>query len=116
MSPTPAGHGRGRLVTAALAAAGAIAGLILAVVVTLNLHIFLGVEDGYMATPTQVMDRSVWILVVDALLIIALPTAAVILVLRARRTRHQPDPGARPPSIGPPTPRHEQTTDHSREP
>ncbi len=56
-----------------------------------HLHIFLGVEDGDMATLTQVADRSIWILAVDVLILIALPTAAVTLVLRTRRARHEPD-------------------------
>ena len=60
--------------------------------VTLNLHIFLGVEDGYLATPTQVTDRTVSILVVDVLILIAVPTLAVTLLLWTRRPRHGPDP------------------------
>lgn len=56
------------LVTAAPGAAGVVAGLVIAIIGTLNLHIFLGVEDGYMATPTQVLGRSVSILVVDVVL------------------------------------------------
>ena len=116
MSPTPDGHGRHRLARAALATAGAIAGLVVAVIVTLNLHIFLGVQAGYMATPTQVIDRSVWILVVDALILIALPTAAATLVLRIRRPRHEPDHSATPPPDRPSTPRHDHTTDQPPKP
>lgn len=111
MSLTPAGHGRRRLATAALATAGGTAGLIVAIVVTLNLHIFLGVEDGYMATPTQVMDRSGLILVVDALILIALPTLSAVLVHRTRRASREPDPSTAPPPDRPTTPRQDRTTD-----
>lgn len=116
MSSAPAGHGRRSLATAALAAAGAIAGLVVAVVVTLNLHIFLGVEDGYMATPTQVIDGSVWILVVDVLILIAFPTVAVSFVLRIRRARHEPDQSTTPPPDRPSTPRPDPTTDQPPQP
>ena len=116
MSPTSAGEGPRRLATAALATAAAIAGLVVAAVVTLNLHIFLGVEDGYMATPTQVIDRSVWILVVDVLLLIALPTAAVTLVLRIRRARDEPDRSTTAPPNRPSTPRRDRTTDQPPQP
>ena len=115
MSPTPAGHGRRRLATAALATAGAIAALVVAVIVTLNLHILLGVEDGYMATPTQVMDRSVWILVVDVLILIAFPTAAVTFVLRIRSTVHEPGRSTTPPQDRQTT-QHDRTTDQSPKP
>lgn len=77
---------RRRLVTASLGVFGALAGLVVAIIVTLNLHIFLGVEDGYMASPTQVLERSVWILVVDAVVLVAAPVIAVILVVRLRRS------------------------------
>jgi hypothetical protein len=62
MNNTPARSFRRGLVTAALGAAGAVAGFAVAIILTLNLHIFAGVEDGYMATPEQVLERSVWIL------------------------------------------------------
>lgn len=86
MSSTPAGHGRRRLATAALTRAGAIAGLVVAIIVTLHLHSFLGVEDDYLATPTQVMDRSVWVLIMDVLILIATPAAAFTLALQTRRS------------------------------
>ena len=88
MNDTAARDLRRGLVTAALGVAGVVAGLVIAIVVTLNLHILLGVEDGYMATPTQVLERSVWILVVDVVLLVAAPVLAAILVIRLRRPRH----------------------------
>lgn len=88
MNNTAARDLRRGLVTAALGVAGVVAGLIIAIIVTLNLHIFLGVEDGYMATPTQVLEHSVWILVVDVVLLVAAPVLAAILVIRLRHPRH----------------------------
>lgn len=88
MNNTPARDLRRGLVTAALGAAGAVAGLVIAIIVTLNLHIFLGVEDGYMATPTQLLERSLGILVVDVMLLVAAPVLADILVIRLRHPRH----------------------------
>lgn len=81
--------GRHHLITASLGGFGALAGLVAASIITLNLHIFLGVEDGYMATPAQVLERSVLILVADAVILVALPSLAIILVVRRRRSgRH----------------------------
>ena len=96
MSTTPTRDLRRGLATAVLHAAGAVAGLAIAIVVTLNLHIFAGVEDGYMATPAQVLERSVWVLIVDVVILIAVPVLAVTLVLRLRRARHEPDRGTSP--------------------
>ncbi|MCA1784132.1 MAG: hypothetical protein LC679_18760 [Intrasporangiaceae bacterium] len=63
-------------------------GLVIAMILTLNIHIFAGVESGYMATPTQVIDHSAWILVADIVILVAAPLLAVILVIRLRRARH----------------------------
>ncbi|TVR22607.1 MAG: hypothetical protein EA387_08635 [Nitriliruptor sp.] len=89
VSNTPARDPRRGLVTAALGAAGAVTGLVVAIILTLNLHIFAGVEDGYMATPTQVLQHSGWILVVDVVILVAAPVLAVILVIRLRRAHHE---------------------------
>jgi hypothetical protein len=80
---------RRRLATVALSALGALAGLVIASIVALNLHIFLGVEEGYMAGPTQIVERSSWLLVVDAVILVAAPVLAIILVVRLRRSRQQ---------------------------
>jgi len=90
MSTEPAKDRRRGLVTAALGVAGAVAGLVVAIILTLNLHIFAGVEDGYMASPAQVLERSVWILVMDVVILVAAPVLAVILVTRLRRARDDP--------------------------
>lgn len=87
-SKTPATDLRRGLVTAALGAAGAAAGFVDAIVLIPNLHIFAGVEDGYVATPTQVLARSVWIFVVDAVILITAPGLPVTLVIRLRHVGH----------------------------
>ncbi len=81
---------RHRLVTVALCVAAAALAFIPAAIVTLNLHIYLGVEDGYMASPTQVLERSPLLLGVDVVLALAAPALAVLLVVRFRRGRHDP--------------------------
>jgi hypothetical protein len=99
MNNTPARDLRSGLVTAALRAAGAVTGLVVAIILMLNLHIFAGVEDGYMATPAQVLERSVWILVADVVILVVAPLLSVILVVRLRRvppdasSRHIASPG-----------------------
>jgi hypothetical protein len=62
-----------------------LAGLVCAVVVVLNLHIVVGLEDGYAASPSDVRDRS-WVLAAaDVLLLAAAPVLAVVVLARARR-------------------------------
>jgi hypothetical protein len=89
MSTTARDRRRGAT-TVAMGVAAALTGLVVALVLTLNLHIFAGVEDGYMATAAQVLERSVWILLVDVLLVAALPPLAVVLLLRLRRAHRGP--------------------------
>ena len=79
------GHtARRRLVTGLLAGLAAFTGLVMAVVVVLNLHIFTGVVDGYMASPAQVVEHSVLLAVIDVLLLVAAPVLAVVIVVRRR--------------------------------
>lgn len=72
------------LCAAGLVALGAAA---IAVVLTLNLHILLGVEGGYQAGPAEVLARSPALAVVDLILLVGLPVGAVSLMLRQRRKR-----------------------------
>jgi hypothetical protein len=86
------GHAaRHRLVTGFLAGVGAFTGLVMALVVVLNLHIFTGVVEGYMASPAQVVEHSVLLAVVDVLLLVAGPALAVVVVIRLRGQRSGPD-------------------------
>ncbi|MEX2550837.1 MAG: hypothetical protein WD638_11460 [Nitriliruptoraceae bacterium] len=81
---------RHRLVTVALGAVGAVAAFVPVVILTLNLHISLGVEDGYMASPAQVFERSPLLLGVDVLLAIGVPLLAVALIVWLRHGRDDP--------------------------
>ena len=81
---------RRRLATAVLCAIGAVAGLIVAVIVVLNLHIVAGLEEGYAATPAQVVDHSPALAAVDAVFLVATPMLGVLVALwilrRVRRS------------------------------
>jgi hypothetical protein len=81
---------RHRLTTGLLAGLAAFTGLVVAFVVVLNLHIFAGVVDGYMASPAQVVEHSVPLAVVDVLLFVAAPVVAVVTVVRLRARRSGP--------------------------
>lgn len=78
---------RQRLAGAAWSLLGAAAGLAVAIIVTLNVHIWAGLEEGYAATPSEVFDASVVLGVVDVLLVVILPVAGAVAVHRLRR-RH----------------------------
>ncbi len=72
-------------------AAGAVVGLVIAVIVTFNLHILVGLEQGYAASPAEVFEHSVLLGLVDLLLLIAAPALGVLGVGQLRRQeRHQP--------------------------
>lgn len=66
-------------------AAGVIVGLITAAIVTFNLHILVGLEQGYAASPAEVFDHSVLLGVFDLLLLIAAPALGVYGAGRLRR-------------------------------
>lgn len=55
----------------ALALAGVAAGLTVAFIAVLNLHILAGPEEGYAATPREVWDHSVLLALVDIALLVA---------------------------------------------
>lgn len=74
-------RGMGRVVVTAFAV---VVGLVVAVIVTLNLHIVVGLEQGYAATPAEVFDHSVLLGVFDILLLVSGPTLGVLLVRRSR--------------------------------
>ncbi len=73
-----------RLATGFLAGLGAVTGLLVAVIVVLNLHIFTGVADGYMASPTQVLEHSVLLAVLDVSLLVAAPVLTTVFIIRVR--------------------------------
>jgi hypothetical protein len=76
---------RERLGSTALAALGAGVGLVVAAIVTMNLHIWVGLEQGYAASPAEVFERSIVLGLVDIVLLVGLPAAGI---LAARKLRH----------------------------
>lgn len=88
------GQGRHRLVTAVLCVIGAVAGLVIAGIVVLNVHIFAGLEQGYAATPAEVVEFSGLLAAADVLLLVGLPVLAVVAVLRMRRRSARTGPAS----------------------
>ena len=58
--------------------ARALGGFVVAVIVILNLHILVGLEDGYAASPTDVIEWSVPLGVVDIALLVAGPVLGIV--------------------------------------
>lgn len=79
-----------RRVSIPLMVIGALVGLMVAVIVVLNLHILVGLEEGYASTPAQVAEFSAVLLVVDILLTVGLPALGAVAALRL--LRHRPSP------------------------
>lgn len=76
---------RDRAETAFVVGIGLLVGLVLAVVVTLNLHIAVGLVEGYAATPAQVFGHSPVLGLFDLLLLVAAPALGAFVMLRLRR-------------------------------
>ncbi len=77
--------------TVIMYAAGALAGLVAAAIITFNLHILVGLEQGYAASPPEVVEYSMALVLFDLLLLIAAPALGVLTVGRLRRQiRSQP--------------------------
>lgn len=79
------GSVRQRSGTAALSVIAAVAGLVSAVIVVLNLHIAAGLEQGYAASPREVWDRSPLLGLTDVALLVGGPLLALFLVAKVRR-------------------------------
>lgn len=75
---------RHRLATAVFAAMGGVIGLVVAVVVTLNLHILVGLEEGYGASPAEVFEYSPLLTGLDAVLLIGAPVFVAMTVVSRR--------------------------------
>ena len=65
----------------------AIAGAVIAFIVVLNLHIWVGLEEGYAASPADVLDRSLLLVIVDILLLVGGPLLGILLIARRRAAR-----------------------------
>jgi hypothetical protein len=75
---------RHTVMTMALSVLAALGGFVVAVIVILNLHILVGLEDGYAASPTDVIEWSVPLGVVDIALLVAGPVLGIVAASRFR--------------------------------
>jgi hypothetical protein len=66
----------------------ALAGFVIAVIVVLNLHIVVGLEQGYAASPADVLDHSAILAAADVCLLVGGPTFGVLVWSRARGRSH----------------------------
>lgn len=80
-----AAYGNHALGRALSAVAGGIAGLAVAAVIVLNLHILVGLEDGYAAGPREVWDASPLLAVLDVGLLVAGPVIGALAVRNLSR-------------------------------
>ena len=69
---------RHRVWRALLIAVGGLGGLIVATIAILNLHILVGLEEGYAASPRQVWDFSGVLAVLDVGLLVAGPVLGAL--------------------------------------
>jgi hypothetical protein len=83
------------LANATLYALAVLGGLILAVIIILNLHIIVGLEEGYAASPAEVVESSVLVAWVDVAILVAGPVLGILAVsrLRPRNSRGADDTG-----------------------
>ncbi len=58
-----------RVAAALVGAVGAVVGFVAASIVIFNVHTIVGLEEGYGATPSQVMDHSLILAVADVMLL-----------------------------------------------
>ncbi|MDV3219847.1 hypothetical protein [Intrasporangium sp.] len=63
----------------------ALVGAVVAVIVILNLHILVGLEEGYAAGPADVVAWSPLLAVADIALLVAGPVLGVVAAARLRR-------------------------------
>lgn len=79
--PSQARH---TVITMALSVIAALGGFVVAVIVILNLHILVGLEDGYAASPADVFAWSAILGVVDIGLLAAGPVLGFVTASRFR--------------------------------
>lgn len=72
------------LANATLYALAVPGGLFVAVIIILNLHIIVGLEEGYAAGPVEVLESSVLVALADVALLIAGPVLGILAVSRLR--------------------------------
>jgi len=76
---------RHTVMTMALSVLATLGGFVVAVIVILNLHILVGLKDGYAASPADVFEWSVLLGVVDIALLVAGPVLGIVAASRLRR-------------------------------
>jgi len=77
------------VVTMALSMVAALGGFVVAIIAILNLHILVGLEAGYAASPADVFEWSVLLGMVDIALLVAGPVLGVVAASRLRRRDSQ---------------------------
>jgi len=75
---------RHTVITMVLSVLAGLGGFVVAVIVILNLHILVGLEDGYAASPADVFAWSVLLGVVDIALLVAGPVLGIVAASRFR--------------------------------
>lgn len=75
-------HSHHAALRGALAVVGGLGGLVLAVIFVLNLHILVGLENGYAAGPREVWDSSALLAVADVALLVTGPLLGALAVRR----------------------------------
>ena len=76
---------RHTVMTMALSVLATLSGFVVAVIVILNLHILVGLKNGYAASPADVFEWSVLLGVVDIALLVAGPVLGIVAASRLRR-------------------------------
>lgn len=73
--------------TATRVLVGAVLGLVAGAIVSINVVIFSGIEDGYEASVTEVFEQNALVGVIAALVLGAGPVIGVIIALRKPSSR-----------------------------
>ena len=66
---------------------GAVVGLVVGAIASVNVVIFSGIEDGYEATPAQVFGENALVGVIAVIVLIAGPVIGVIIAVRESPSR-----------------------------
>jgi hypothetical protein len=74
-----------QVMTAARFVLAALSGFVIAVIVILNLHILVGLEDGYASSPADVFEWSSLLAVGDIALLVAGPVLGIFAISRLHR-------------------------------
>lgn len=78
-----------------IAVLGGVAGFVLAIIAILNLHILVGLEQGYASTPAEVAEFSIFLAVVDVIILVAGPVLGAMAMRWMTHITTTPDPTPR---------------------